>query len=183
GILFGNSLANEPFRKLEPLLQVFLPAIGKACAKIDRDGVVFFVYDIEGALYGVDLFEDKLDNVFSKRIKGVVKPQDFTDLCYTPNDPVAFFVTTLVLDEVLSHVDERHAENVVVGNRLKLSIVFTFPDTLREFGVVFQGLYQVVNLGGHLTKLIGRVALFPFRKDTISNEREFTLHAAQRLHH
>src|SRR5690606_8324545 len=145
-IFFCNGLSYQALGKLEPLLQILFPAIRKACAEVDRDRVVFFIYYIECALYRVDLFKDKLDDVFSERVKCVVKPQDFADLSNTPYDPVAFLVAALVFHKVLSHVAQRHSQHVVVGYGFEFRVVFSFTDALRKLSIVFQCLHEVVNL-------------------------------------
>src|SRR5690606_7887022 len=154
GVLFRNGLSYQTLSEFESLLQVLLSAVGDTCPQVDGNRIVFFIYHVKRTLDRIDFFQYEFDHILSERIQRVVKSEYFTDLCHAPYNPVAFLVAPLIFHEVLSHVNERHTQHVVVGYRLEFGVVLSFTDALRELGIILQCLYQVVDLGRHLPELV-----------------------------
>src|SRR5690606_33181349 len=107
--------------------------------------------------------------------------KNFTDLCNTTNNPVAFFIKTFVLDKVVAHVDERHTKDVVFTCWLVGCIVLAFSDAFCKICTAFQSIYKLIDLYTHLSKFIATDVFGRFRKHTLRNEAKGVAHAVQRL--
>src|SRR6187551_2945953 len=103
---------------------------------------VVIIDDEERALNCADLIEDELDDIFSKRVDRVVHSEDLTDLSNTTNDPVAFLIPALIFNEIVSHVDEGHSQDIIITCRLEGGVVLTFTNTLSEICVVLQRKHE-----------------------------------------
>src|SRR5688572_5677362 len=110
---------------------------------------VVIINNVESSLYSPDLFEDELDNVFTKRVDGIMHSEDFADLSNSTNDPVPFLIPSFIFNEVVPHVDQRHPKDIIVARRLEGGIIFTFTDTLCKIRIVLQREHQFVNFGTH----------------------------------
>ncbi len=137
GILFSNSLSNQPLREFEFRLQIFLSSISKTRPHLNnRITRILIVHCIKSTLHRADFIEDKLDNVFTQGIQRVMRTKNFTDFCDTPYNPVAFLIATLIFNKVLPHGNERCSQHIIVAGRAEHGIIFSFSDPFGKLCVV-----------------------------------------------
>src|SRR5258708_12934423 len=92
---------------------------------------------VECTLNCPDFFCNEFDDIVSKFIQCVMSAKDFCLLGYTAYNPVALIISPFILNQVITHVNERLAEWFILTSGLEMSIQFSFPYFLVKLTPVF----------------------------------------------